>query len=100
MCLSSPIQVPTLNVDDKRSMFGSQVILQYIDSIAPADKQILPPTTEASRCDELVLESLADSILDAALLCRYEVAVRVSFHHVCYRRLLPILNHNLLLAPA
>lgn len=71
--------MPTLVLEDgKRSMFGSQVILQYIDSIAPTDKRILPPDSDSTRFDELVLESLADSILDAALLCRYETAVRVS----------------------
>lgn len=71
--------MPTLVIDDgKRSMFGSQVILQYIDSIAPSGKQILPPTSDTTRYDELVLESLVDSILDAALLVRYEVSVRVS----------------------
>ena len=58
-------------------MFGSQVIVQYIDSIAPSDKKILPPADDTSRFDEFVLESIADSILDAALLCRYEVGVRV-----------------------
>lgn len=74
-----PPKVPTLVLENgKRSLFGSQVILQYIDSIAPSGKQILPPASDSTRYDELVLESLADSILDAALLIRYEVAVRVS----------------------
>lgn len=58
-------------------MFGSQVILQYLDSIASSDKKLLPPAEDASRYDDLVIESIADSILDAALLCRYEVAFRV-----------------------
>lgn len=52
--------------------------MQYFDSLAPADKRILPPTEDTRRYDELVLESLADALLDAALLCRYETTARVS----------------------
>ncbi|KAK9896763.1 hypothetical protein P389DRAFT_172156 [Cystobasidium minutum MCA 4210] len=69
-------KVPTLLVDGTRPIFGSQTIVQYIDSIAPSDKKILPPTEDTTRYDELVLESMADSVLDAALLTRYETAVR------------------------
>lgn len=52
--------------------------MQYLDSIAPEDKRILPPTSDTTRYDELVLESLADALLDAALLYRYEITGRVS----------------------
>jgi glutathione S-transferase len=70
--------VPTLVLEGNRPIFGSQVILQYLDSIAPEDKRILPPTSDTTRYDELVLESLADALLDAALLYRYEITGRVS----------------------
>lgn len=69
-------KVPTLVLEGNRPIFGSQVIMQYLDSLAPADKRILPPAEDTTRYDELVLESLADALLDAALLCRYEVTTR------------------------
>lgn len=75
-------QVPTLVLEGNRPIFGSQVIMQYFDSLVAADKRILPSTEDSKRYDELVLESLADALLDAALLYRYEITARVSlsFH--------------------
>lgn len=70
-------QVPTLVMEGNRPIFGSQVICQYLNSQASPDKKLLPGEGDPTRYDELVLESLADSLLDAALLYRYEITARV-----------------------
>lgn len=68
-------KVPTLVLNEKRPIFGSQAINQYIDIKAPAGKKLLP--TDETRADELTLEALADGILDACLSVRYEISTRV-----------------------
>ncbi len=65
-------KVPCLITDDGRALFDSSVICAYVDSLkAPA----LRPAGQAA-FDDMTLESLADGLLDAGILMRYEGAMR------------------------
>ena len=66
-------KVPTLVTDDGLVLYDSRVICEWLDSTY---KGQLFPRDGAARWQALVLQSLADGILDAALLARYEEAVR------------------------
>ncbi len=66
-------KVPTLITDDGHVLFDSRVICEYLDDLAGGT---LFPRAGAARWDALTLQSLADGVLDAALLARYETAVR------------------------
>jgi len=63
-------KVPCLVTDDGLSLFGSQLICEYLDSIGDA----LPvfPDHGAPRWRALKFQSLGDGILDAAVPCRGE----------------------------
>lgn len=63
-------KVPCLVTDDGLSLFGSQLICEYLDSIGEA----LPlfPAHGPARWRALKLQSLGDGILDAAVPCRGE----------------------------
>lgn len=62
-------KVPCLVTDDGRALFDSPVICSYIDSLkAPA----LIPEDANGRFQSMTLEALADGLLDAGLLLRYE----------------------------
>lgn len=66
-------KVPSFVTDDGVDLYDSRVICEYLDStFGPR----LFPREGAARWQALVLQSLADGILDAALLARYEEAVR------------------------
>lgn len=67
-------KVPTLLLDDGRALFDSRVICAYVD--AQAETPRLMPADSDERFAVLTLEALADSILDAALLARYETIMR------------------------
>jgi len=71
---SNPLgKVPTLICDDGSVLYDSRVICEFLD-----DRQggtLFPPAGTA-RWQALTLQSLADGMLDAALLARYEVAAR------------------------
>lgn len=67
------VKIPALQTDDGMVLYDSSVICEYLDSLNPA-ANMLPPG--AARWDALRLQSLCDGILDAAVLCRYELAVR------------------------
>ncbi|GAA5928423.1 glutathione S-transferase family protein [Sporobolomyces koalae] len=60
-----------------RVLFGSQVIAQYLDSLA-RDKAL--PAAGLERFEALATESLADGICEAALSLRYERLERASSH--------------------
>lgn len=71
---SNPLgQVPTLITDDGAAMFDSRVVCEYLDSLGKGN---FFPSKGAARWRVLTEQSLADGILDAALLLRYEGAVR------------------------
>lgn len=67
-------KVPTLITDDGTALFDSRVIIAYLDSLAP--EPALIPASGPERFAVLTLEALGDSIMDAALLARYEEALR------------------------
>ncbi|WP_262031630.1 glutathione S-transferase N-terminal domain-containing protein [Microvirga sp. Mcv34] len=67
-------KVPTAILPDGQALFDSRVICAYVDTLSEAPH--LVPTSHDERFRVMTLEALADSILDAALLCRYEMVLR------------------------
>ncbi len=67
-------KIPALIRADGVVFFDSRVIVEYLDHLAGGDR-ILPAEPEA-RFAALRLQALADGLMDAALLRRYEVAFR------------------------
>lgn len=71
---SNPLgKVPTLVTDEGTALYDSRVICEYLDALAGGR---LIPAAGPARWTVLVEQSLADGILDAAVLTRYETAVR------------------------
>ena len=71
---SNPLgKVPTMIADDGTVLFDSRVICEYLDELG---KGGFFPATGASRWRVLTEQALADGILDAALLARYEATLR------------------------
>lgn len=66
-------KVPTLITDDGTVLYDSRVICEYLNALG--DGHLIPPEGPA-RWSVLVEQSLADGIMDAAVLARYETAVR------------------------
>ncbi|MFV0383842.1 glutathione S-transferase [Paracoccus sp. (in: a-proteobacteria)] len=67
-------KVPCALLEGDEPVFDSRVICTYVDSLAPVQGTLYPQ--DATRFPVLTLEALADSILDACLLCRYEEVMR------------------------
>ncbi|HEY1246736.1 MAG TPA: glutathione S-transferase family protein [Hyphomicrobiaceae bacterium] len=67
-------KIPALIVDGDTAVFDSHVICEYLDSLAPAP--VLFPRSGVERIKTLTLGSLADGMLDAALLLVYEKRFR------------------------
>ncbi|HTE15945.1 MAG TPA: glutathione S-transferase, partial [Burkholderiales bacterium] len=67
------VKIPALQTDDGKVLYDSSVICEYLDSLHTG-AHIIPSDT--MRWDALRLQSLCDGMLDAAVLCRYEMAVR------------------------
>lgn len=67
-------KIPTLVTDDGVALFDSPVICEYLDALAGGNR-IFPPIG-AARWTALRRQALADGIMDAAVLTRYEEAVR------------------------
>lgn len=66
-------KVPCLIADDGSALFDSPVICAYLDSLkAPP----LRPAASAAHFADMTLEALADGLLDAGLLMRYEGSLR------------------------
>jgi glutathione S-transferase len=68
------MKLPTMLTDDGQVLFDSRVICEYLDSLHNGPK-VFPPSGMA-RWIALRQQSLGDGILDAAVLNRYETAVR------------------------
>jgi glutathione S-transferase len=64
-------KVPCLITDDGLSLFGSQLICEYLDTLG--DELPLFPERGAPRWRALKFQSLGDGILDAAVPCRGEL---------------------------
>jgi len=65
-------KVPTLMLEDGTAIYDSRVIAEYLN--AQAQGSLIPAGD--GRWEVLVRQSLADGILDAALLMRYEAVLR------------------------
>jgi glutathione S-transferase len=72
---SAPLmKVPALTLDDGTVLFDSVVICEYLDSLSGSNK--LFPASGNARWKALRTHSLANGILDAAILTRYETFLR------------------------
>jgi glutathione S-transferase len=69
-------QVPTLITDDGEVLFDSRVICEYLDSLVP--QPVLFPPAGPARFRALRDQAVADGLVDAALLVRYEETTRDS----------------------
>jgi glutathione S-transferase len=67
-------KLPVLIADDGSAIYDSPVICEYLDSLHSGRK--LFPAVGPARWAALKLQALADGLLDAALLARYETALR------------------------
>ncbi|MGC1388051.1 MAG: glutathione S-transferase [Steroidobacteraceae bacterium] len=71
---SNPLgKIPTLITDDGAVLYDSRVICEYLNAVA--DGALIPPHGPA-RWRVLVDQALADGVMDAAVLVRYESAAR------------------------
>src|SRR5712691_7494574 len=68
------MKVPSLVTDDGQTLFDSPVICEYLDNLASGRK--LFPAAGQPRWTALRQQALGDGILDALILCRYEIAAR------------------------
>jgi glutathione S-transferase len=68
------LKIPALVIDSGETLYDSAVICEYLDTLHAGRK--LFPSAGPRRFDALRRQALADGILDAAVLCRYEMAVR------------------------
>ena len=66
-------KIPVLLTDDAEALYDSRVICEYLDTLH-AGAKLLP--SGAARWQVLRLAALADGLMDAALLARYERGVR------------------------
>ena len=66
-------KIPSAVLPDGRALFDSRVIAAYVDSLK---QPRLNPESGPAHFDALTLEALADGILDAGLLFRYETFLR------------------------
>src|SRR3546814_589502 len=66
-------KVPCLVTDDGQALFDSRVICEYLDSLAGGR---LFPASGPARWTALRRQAQGDGLLDAALLARYETAMR------------------------
>jgi glutathione S-transferase len=63
-------KVPALLISDNEILFDSPVICEYLDSL---NREVtLLPSSGQARWDALRLQALADGILDAAVMIRYD----------------------------
>jgi glutathione S-transferase len=63
-------KVPTLVLDDGTALYDSRVIVEFLDSVSPIARLI--PEATRDRVAVRRWEALADGVLDAGLLVRYE----------------------------
>ena len=68
------MKLPALDRGDGLVLFDSVVICEYLDHLSKGPR-LFPPEGDA-RWRALRLHALADGILEAAVLCRYETVVR------------------------
>jgi len=66
-------KIPTLIADDGLVLYDSRVICEYLNALANGR---LVPQTGPARWSMLAEQALADGIMDAAVLVRYETVLR------------------------
>jgi glutathione S-transferase len=66
-------KVPTLILDDGTPIYDSPVIAEYLNALAGGD---LLPREGPARWNALIEQALADGMLDAAILARFESVLR------------------------
>ncbi|HUA26247.1 MAG TPA: glutathione S-transferase [Steroidobacteraceae bacterium] len=72
---NNPIgKIPTLVLEDGTALYDSPVICEYLDALTGGNR--IFPATGPERWTALRRQSIADGIMDAAVLTRYEDAVR------------------------
>ena len=67
-------KLPALLLDDGTALYDSPVICEYLDGLH-AGRRLFPPAGPA-RWTALKLQAQGDGLLDAAILARYEMALR------------------------
>ena len=67
-------KIPALVLDDGSTLFDSRVVCEYLDTLHGGPR--LFPAPGPDRWTALRRQALADGLLDAAILCRYEAALR------------------------
>jgi glutathione S-transferase len=67
-------KIPTLILDNGKVLYDSRVIVEYIDHLGGGGRLI--PAHGDDRYDVLVMQSLADGLMDAAILQIYEMRFR------------------------
>jgi glutathione S-transferase len=67
-------KIPCLILEEGQAVFDSRVILEYIDLAAGGGKII--PLEAKQRIEALTLQALADGIMDAGIVQRYETVFR------------------------
>jgi glutathione S-transferase len=68
------MKIPALVTDAGETLYDSSVICEYLDTLH--QKRKFFPETGRQRFAAMRRQALTDGILDAAVLCRYETAVR------------------------
>ena len=68
------VKIPALVMDNGETLYDSAVICEYLDTLHAGRK--LFPAAGPQRFAALRRQALTDGILEAAVLCRYEMAVR------------------------
>jgi len=63
-------KIPTLLLDDGTTLYDSRVIVEFLDAVSPISRLI--PDDMRERVGVRRWEALADGVLDAGLLVRYE----------------------------
>jgi glutathione S-transferase len=63
-------KIPVLVLDDGQTLYDSRVIVEFLDNVSPLSRLIPPGNRE--RIEVRRWEALADGVVDAALLIRYE----------------------------
>jgi glutathione S-transferase len=63
-------KIPTLILDDGTALFDSRVIVEFLDNASPISRLI--PDDNRERVAVRRWEALADGVLDAGILVRYE----------------------------
>ena len=63
-------KIPTLLLDDGAALYDSRVIVEFLDNVSPFSRLI--PDDNRDRVQVRRWEALADGVVDAGLLVRYE----------------------------